>query len=136
MMQISVFFAAWGVFLIWLVFTAERRCALMLSGFDMIGHRGGNPLPQALPKHMRVPDSVLYQDINGEAVLLSLDQEAYFGLDEVSHHMWNVLRASASLEEAYQALLAEYDVDADTLRADLQTFLQELEKNGLAQLLD
>ena len=93
-------------------------------------------MPQALPKQMIVTESVLYQDIHGEAVLLSLEQEAYFGLDEVSHHMWKVLRASATLEEAYQSLLAEYEVDAETLRRDLGAFLKQLEDYGLAQLVD
>jgi hypothetical protein len=52
-------------------------------------------------------------------VLLNLKTEMYLGLDSVGTRMWHLLYGSASLEDAYARLLAEYDVEPARLRDDL-----------------
>ena len=60
-----------------------------------------------------VPDTVLFRELDGEAVILNLDTESYLGLDPVGTRMWGVLTSQPSIEAAYQILLSEYDVAAD-----------------------
>lgn len=81
-----------------------------------------------------VPDDVLVRDIQNESILLNLNNENYYGLDESGRHFWKTLEASATIQEAYNKLLAEYDVDEDTLRADLIEFIDVLAEQGLIEL--
>ena len=78
-----------------------------------------------------VPDGVLVRDLAGESVLLNLNSESYFGLDEVGTNMWTVLAASPSIEAAFDTLLIEYEVDPVQLRNDLHNFIEKLVDLGL-----
>jgi hypothetical protein len=84
---------------------------------------------------MKAPD-VLLQDLEGEAVLLNLRNGQYYGLDENSFHMYKTLISSPSVEAAYGALVNEYEVAPDRLRADLDAFLAHLLENGLLVYAD
>ncbi|MCU0693035.1 MAG: PqqD family protein [Polyangiaceae bacterium] len=57
------------------------------------------------------PD-ILLQQVQGEAVLLSIDQEKYYGLNEVGTLAWKYLTDTGILEDAVQGILGEYQVDA------------------------
>jgi DeoR/GlpR family transcriptional regulator of sugar metabolism len=48
--------------------------------------------------------------------------------------MWNALTTSASIQEAYQTLLARYDVAPEVLRRDLQQLVDQLLVAGLLEL--
>ena len=74
---------------------------------------------------------MLVREVDGEAVLLNLNNKSYFGLDEISTHMWGVLTRSASIQEAYDILLIDYDVSPKKLRGDLQAFIAHLRQLGL-----
>ncbi|MEO6391311.1 MAG: PqqD family protein [Pyrinomonadaceae bacterium] len=79
------------------------------------------------------PDTLI-NVISGESVLLNLSSDSYFGLDEVGTDMWRHLTAEASIEAAYEKLLAEYEVDAQQLRIDLAAFVEKLVDNKLVEL--
>jgi hypothetical protein len=83
-----------------------------------------------------VPDTVLFRELEGEAVILNLETESYLGLDPVGTRMWNVLTTQPSIEAACQMLLAEYDVAPETLRADLERLLGEMLEHKLITLKD
>jgi hypothetical protein len=81
-----------------------------------------------------VPKCVLVRQIEDELVLLNLEKECYFGLDAVGTRMWTLLTSSASVQDAYESLLAEYDVAAEELRENLQTLIGELQSKGLIEV--
>lgn len=85
-------------------------------------------------QRVTVPDEVLAQELDGEMVLLNLTNEGYYGLDLASAHMWKVLTNSPSIQDAFESLLGEYNIEAEELRADLQSFLENLVQNGLVQV--
>ncbi len=58
----------------------------------------------ASTKRVVVQPDVLANVIDGEAVLLNLKSECYFGLDEVGTRMWQVLTESESVRVAYETL--------------------------------
>lgn len=82
------------------------------------------------------PDGILMRELGGEAVLLNLDTESYFGLDETGTRMWTLLDSSATIQAAYSSLLAEYDVAPEDLGRDLARFLAELAEAGLIRVVD
>jgi Coenzyme PQQ synthesis protein D (PqqD) len=79
-------------------------------------------------------ENVLLRELSGEAVLLNLDSEMYFGLDEVGYRMWTVLTASDSIAAAYDQLLIEYEVDPEQLWESLDALIGECTEHGLLQL--
>lgn len=81
-----------------------------------------------------VPPHVLIRLLDKEAVLLNLETERYFGLDETGTRMWQVTTSVPNIEFAYQQLLNEYDVEPDTLRQNLAELLEKLTENGLLTL--
>ena len=82
-----------------------------------------------------VPDEVLERGIENESIILNLNSENYYGLDEMGRHIWlNARNHPRSIQEAFDRLLAEYDVDEQTLRADLIEFVSVLVEHGLIEL--
>ena len=80
---------------------------------------------------VRVPDDVLISNLQEESVILNLNSERYFGLDNVGTRMLTVLSISNSIEAAYELLLTEYDVDPHLLRRDLMSLIENLVEQGL-----
>ena len=85
-------------------------------------------------QRIRVPGDVLVRELDGESVLLNLATNSYFGLDTVGTGMWRALTTSDSIQAAYDALLAEYDVAPDLLRRDLEELIEKLAASGLLQV--
>ena len=80
---------------------------------------------------VRVPDEVLISKLQDEAVILNLDSERYYGLDDVGTRFLSVLNNSDSIAAAYETLRQEYQVDAQSLQQDLIELVDDLVKQGI-----
>jgi hypothetical protein len=80
---------------------------------------------------LKIPDDVLISNLQEESVILNLDSERYFGLDNVGTRIFSVLTTTNSIGAAYELLLEEYDVDRDVLRQDLIALIEDLLEQGL-----
>jgi hypothetical protein len=89
----------------------------------------------AFANRAQVPAHVLVRFLDNEAVLLNLASERYFGLDETGARMWQLVTSSASVDVAYQELLAEYDVAPEVMRANFKELLNTLVENGLLEMV-
>jgi predicted mannosyl-3-phosphoglycerate phosphatase (HAD superfamily) len=78
-----------------------------------------------------ISEQVLARRTGDEMVLLNLDNEQYYGLDEVGARFWAQIESGASFDQAVDALLDEYDVDRETLVVDLTALVEDLRQNGL-----
>jgi Coenzyme PQQ synthesis protein D (PqqD) len=85
---------------------------------------------------VRVPDDVLISNLQEESVILNLDSERYYGLDDVGTRILTLLNTSDSIEAAYEKLAQEYDVDEEVLRKDLLTLVENLLEQGIVQVTD
>lgn len=81
-----------------------------------------------------VPKDVVFRELDGEAVILNLNNEEYFRLNRVGADMWKEVTCADSIQTAYEKLLAEYEVDGKTLRRDLTDLLEKLLDKGLADV--
>jgi hypothetical protein len=77
---------------------------------------------------------VLVRFLDNESVLLNLETERYFGLDETGTRMWQVVTAAPSIDAAYQELQNEFDVESELLRLHFTELLGRLVDNGLLQI--
>ena len=81
-----------------------------------------------------VPDDVLISQLQEESVILNLDSERYYGLDDVGTRFLSILTSSESIETAYDRLRNEYDVDPQILRDDLLALVENLIDQGLVEI--
>jgi hypothetical protein len=87
-----------------------------------------------LDTKVRIPDGVLVQELQGESVLLNVNTESYYGLDEVGTRMWVVLSEASSIGDAIDTLLAEYEVERTALESDVNNLLIDLQEKKLVEL--
>lgn len=80
---------------------------------------------------VRVAEDVLISNLQEESVILNLESERYYGLDNVGTRFVTVLDTSESIEAAYEVLRDEYDVDPQNLRQDLLDLIESLLKQGI-----
>lgn len=76
---------------------------------------------------------VLHQELEGETVLLDLKSERYFGLDESGTRIWTLLIELKRPQAIVERMMQEFDVDEDTLRADVAELLTRLLDGGLIE---
>jgi hypothetical protein len=74
---------------------------------------------------------VLSQEVDGETVLLDMNSENYFGLDEVGTRIWQLLSEKKTIRQVVDKLLDEYHADEFTLKEDVAEFVQLLIDAGL-----
>lgn len=78
-----------------------------------------------------ISTEVLSQEVSGETVLLDLQSESYFGLDAVGTRIWQLLQENNHLQQVFDTMLDEYDVDEKELEKDLNELLDKLLEEGL-----
>ena len=88
----------------------------------------------SLSMRASIPEDVMFRDLDGEAVLLNLDNENYYGLDKVGTRMWAVLTSTDSIQQAYEILIDEYDTEPESLKIDLFELVDNLQTQGLIEL--
>ncbi len=88
----------------------------------------------SLGSRVGIPETVLFRQLEDESVLLHLNKEMYYGLDDVGTRMWTVLAESESIREAFDVLAAEYDIEPDALEKDLIGLIENLINKGLLEI--
>ena len=84
-------------------------------------------------ERLEVPSNVLFRELEGECVILNLDTESYFGLDDVGTRMWLALTQAESISAALDLLQEEFDAEPEQLRRDLEKLLIDLLDQGLLE---
>jgi hypothetical protein len=90
--------------------------------------------PPTLASRIAIRDDVLFQEVNGEAVLLNLKTGVYFGLDPVGTRVWQLLVEPRVLADVLAVVVDEYDVSPERGAGDLIALVTDLEQHGLVAL--
>lgn len=85
----------------------------------------------SLNSRVRIQDDVLFQELQGEAVLLNLKTGVYLGLNQIGTRIWQLLQEDGALSRVLEIMLGEYDVTRDKLSQDLLDLVGQMEKQGL-----
>ena len=83
---------------------------------------------------VRVNEDVLFQELQGEAVLLNLKSGMYFGLDSVGTRIWHLIVEKEKLRDVAQSIVAEFDVSEEQCAADLLSLVAKLESQDLVTI--
>lgn len=83
---------------------------------------------------VKISEQVLSQEVSGETVLLDLQSEFYFGLDKTGTRIWELLQSGVSIQDLIGKMLDEFEVDRETLEADVNALLGKLLEAGLVSV--
>ncbi|MBB4634703.1 PqqD family peptide modification chaperone [Longimicrobium terrae] len=72
-------------------------------------------------------------ELEGEAVILHLGDGIYYGLNAVGARLWSLLEEPRAVAELRDALVADYEVDAETAERDVIELMDELMERGLVE---
>ena len=87
-----------------------------------------------LTARVRLAEDVLMQKVGDDAILLNLNTENYFTLDEVGTRIINTLQESDSVKQAIGKLVGIYEVDESKLTSDAIHLVEECQQHGLLQI--
>ena len=73
--------------------------------------------------------------LSGEAVILGLRDNVYYGLDGAGARLWDLAQQQSALGEIAAAISREYDVSADTALRDVLALATDLLERGLLDVV-
>ncbi len=82
---------------------------------------------------MKPREGVVFNRVGEELVLLDLNRGIYYGLDPIGARMWELLSAGQEEGEILATLGEEYEVERQTLSADLRRLIAELQESELLE---
>lgn len=83
---------------------------------------------------MKLKEGFLLRQVAGQTVVLpfgdELDLNMMITLNGTAGFLWELLQSETNEDALVEALLAEYDVDADKARESVRSFVEKLSSNG------
>lgn len=85
---------------------------------------------------MRINKEFVLREIAGDYIIIPIGSTAleFHGLitvNEVGVTLWKMLQEEVTMEDLVQGVLAEYDVEEEIAREDIQEFLDTLISGGI-----
>lgn len=71
-----------------------------------------------------------------ETVMLNIDKNSYYGMDETAHEIWELIAEPCSVEDVVTRLLTIFAVDKESCQKQVLRFLDELHSEGLIDVRD
>src|SRR5712691_3869399 len=78
--------------------------------------------------------SVLTAEVDGEIVMMSIEQGRYFGLDDIGSDIWNRIEPPCSFAALIDRLAADYDAERTTIATDVQALLGRMAAQDVVRL--
>ena len=89
----------------------------------------------SLDDRIKVSADAVCKELGGEAVVLDLASGMYFGLDETSTRLWQLLQDRSTLRAACERLREEFDVEPARVEQDAIDFVRQLADAGLVTIV-
>lgn len=85
---------------------------------------------------MRVDKEFVLREIAGDYIIIPtgktvLEFNGLITVNDVGVDIWNMLQEDVTFEDLVQGILAEYDVEEEVAREDIQEFLDTLIQGGI-----
>lgn len=74
---------------------------------------------------------VISSEVDGETMLMSLENSRYYGMDEIGSRIWNLLDEPRTVRDLCGLLTQEFDVEQGGCEQDVLTFLNQLKEDNL-----
>ncbi|ATW02492.1 lasso peptide biosynthesis PqqD family chaperone [Sphingorhabdus sp. YGSMI21] len=73
-------------------------------------------------------------DMDGEMVMMSIEDSAYYGLNAVGSNLWEAMEEPVSVTALCDHVTRNFDIDLATCQSDVMELLTDLRERNLVQL--
>lgn len=91
-------------------------------------------MPLELSQKVTRHEDMISAEIGGEAVMMSIEKGAYFGLNPIATRIWDLIEQPQSIAGLIAVITEEYDVSEEQCAADVKEFVADMITRGIAQL--
>jgi hypothetical protein len=95
----------------------------ILTGVDMVTTTSSS--------RVKISGDVLFQELQGDAVLLDMKTGVYFGLDRVGTRIWQLLAEISLISDVVDKMVEEFDVPTQRCSSDVLDLVERLREQGL-----
>lgn len=81
-----------------------------------------------------VSQNQVSSELNGEAVILNMQDGVYYGLDEVALVIWNAIQRPTTIAQICEVVRAEYEVSEAECAHSVVALLEHLHSVGLVEV--
>jgi Coenzyme PQQ synthesis protein D (PqqD) len=81
-------------------------------------------------------EELLSAPVDRDLVFLNTASNSYVALDEIGRRVWELLEHPRRIADLIGELSKEFEGSPDAIGADVQAFLQELEREGMVRVVD
>ena len=79
----------------------------------------------------KLSGKALFTDVGDDIVALNVDDGQCYGMEKVTAAVWRLLDTPMSMDQICDRLVAQYAVEADVCRADVERLFGQLRSEGL-----
>ena len=79
---------------------------------------------------------VLDSEVDGEIVMMSIDQGTYSGLDGIGREIWRLIDTPRRVSEICDVMMEHYDVERETCERDVLLFLNDLASDDTIRVVE
>ncbi|MBN2215132.1 MAG: lasso peptide biosynthesis PqqD family chaperone [Bacteroidales bacterium] len=76
----------------------------------------------------------LFSEIDGEVLMLSIENSEYYGMDKVGSRIWQLLEEPLSFKQLIGILMDEYEVTEEQCTKDTRKFIEQLMEKELVEV--
>lgn len=73
-------------------------------------------------------------ELDGETVLMSIEQGNYYGMDKILSRIWALIKTPTIVSTLCDRLMEEYDVERKTCETDILNVLNDLAEENLLKI--
>lgn len=88
---------------------------------------------QLLDNVVRVKGNIV-SDMDGEKVMLSIQNGKYYNLGEIGGEIWDLVESPTQVAEVVEALFSRYEVERSVCEEQTLAFLRQLAKESLVEV--
>ena len=81
----------------------------------------------------KLSGKTLFTDVGDDIVALNVDDGQCYGMEKVTAAVWRLLDTPMSMDQICDRLVAQYAVEADVSRADVERLFGQLRSEGLIE---
>lgn len=85
---------------------------------------------------VRRSDDLLVSNVDSETILLSLEQNNFYGMNEVGTRIWDLLESPQSVSALCERLDDEFNVSVDKCQEEVIKFIKSLTADKLVIMED
>ncbi|MBN1413646.1 MAG: lasso peptide biosynthesis PqqD family chaperone [Bacteroidales bacterium] len=78
---------------------------------------------------------LLFNKIDGEIVMLSIENNEYYGMNKIGSRIWEMLEQPLSFKILVNKLIEEYDISEQQCTIDILIFLNNLANKKLIKVI-